>query len=1119
MSSKPKAKTYTLEEITKLYLDDYNGMVGDTQNELEIRFGTRGIHRISKIDFDNVIKKLKSLNFVCKNELGDDTLKIQSEFIDVKSGRTKMSNVRVEILGGDIKKYCLNDSLQNLTKERNSTVGFVMKTFAKESGNTIFPVNVDDFNFRITYSTESKLEKRSGLVKGLLREWSDSKKVFRLLKRFSFNHPDMPFSVDLSVVKSSATNRQNYPIPSYKFKDSGITKSNEIYEIEIEVDNSKIIGGPYSIMGDGNYLKLSKALKKVIKYILSGLQQTNYPIAYPEMDLVKNTYYNLINGVKGDRKASNRDFCGPSSYTLELKNIQPLNDDSSTPNIRNNYTVTDKADGLRRLLYVNEKGKIYLISTNLDIEFSGAFLTDKKLFNSLIDGELIIHNKKGSFINNYAAFDIYFVDGNSVRDKGFVPLKEEDVNSNFRLPILVSYINDVKENIKSITSGDVSLNVNYKRFYMGGEGGDIFDGCNEILNKIKDGLFEYETDGLIFTPMENAVGSNNSKQAANPVKTTWDYSFKWKPPEFNTVDFLISVKKEKSGEDFIRNLFQNGQDMLQTEQITQYKTLILRCGFDERKHGFINPCNDLITDNIPIFDDLDNNETYKPVPFFPTNPYDDKAHLCNLIIRSDGNDIKQLMTEEGEVFFDNTIVEFRYDMTRDEGFRWIPIKVRYDKTAEFRKGLRNYGNAYHVANSNWHSIHFPVTAKMLSTGKEIPETDSLGDIYYNRKGSDIHTKALRDFHNLVVKKQLINKVSSRGDTLLDFSVGKGGDFTKWISAKLSFVFGVDISRDNIENKVDGACARFLNLRKQYKVMPYALFVQGNSALNIRSGEALFTDRGKKITDAVFGIGSSEAATIGKGVARQFGKGKEGFNVTSCQFSLHYFCENKKTFEGFLRNVSECTKLDGYFIGGCYNGNKIFDLFKEKKSGDCIYIKDEEGNLLCKIEKDYENTAFTDNISSLGYGIKVYQDSINSFIKEYLVNFPFLVHSLENYGFVPITKLEAKELGIPNGIGSFRDLYTMAENNVKRDSFFKKQIGQALKMSDSERKISFLNNYFIFKKVRNVDAKAISLDAMDESDFQVKLDQEDTMKAQEVFTIKPKKQKKKGQKIKLVFDNN
>ena len=56
------------------------------------------------------------------------------------------------------------------------------------------------------------------------------------------------------------------------------------------------------------------------------------------MDEIKNTYYNLINETKGDRKASIRDFCGPSSYTLELKNIQPLDEDSTIPNIRKNYT-------------------------------------------------------------------------------------------------------------------------------------------------------------------------------------------------------------------------------------------------------------------------------------------------------------------------------------------------------------------------------------------------------------------------------------------------------------------------------------------------------------------------------------------------------------------------------------------------------------------------------------------------------------------------------------------------------------------------------------------------------------------------------------------------------------
>ena len=38
--------------------------------------------------------------------------------------------------------------------------------------------------------------------------------------------------------------------------------------------------------------------------------------------------------------------------------------------------------------------------------------------------------------------------------------------------------------------------------------------------------------------------------------------------------------------------------------------------------------------------------------------------------------------------------------------------------------------------------------------------------------------------------------------------------------------------------------------------------------------------------------------------------------------------NLKDFEnlkGFLRNVVECTKLRGYFICTCYNGNKVFTI--------------------------------------------------------------------------------------------------------------------------------------------------------------------------------------------------
>ena len=93
----------------------------------------------------------------------------------------------------------------------------------------------------------------------------------------------------------------------------------------------------------------------------------------------------------------------------------------------------------------------------------------------------------------------------------------------------------------------------------------IFEACSELLTKMNDGTFEYNTDGLIFTPALYAVGGNEEGGSAGPLyKTTWDYSFKWKPPQFNTIDFLVSVKKDKAGRDEIHNIFQEGTNLKAT---------------------------------------------------------------------------------------------------------------------------------------------------------------------------------------------------------------------------------------------------------------------------------------------------------------------------------------------------------------------------------------------------------------------------------------------------------------------------------------------------------------------------------------------------------------------------
>jgi hypothetical protein len=111
---------------------------------------------------------------------------------------------------------------------------------------------------------------------------------------------------------------------------------------------------------------------------------------------------------------------------------------------------------------------------------------------------------------------------------------------------------------------------------------------------MKDGLFEYNTDGLIFTPAEYGVGGGPSETSGPLYKHTWNRSFKWKPAEFNTIDFLVRLKKDDKGRDFVGSEFEDGTHLDSALSINQYKTVVLHCGFDERIHGYMNPFQQLV---------------------------------------------------------------------------------------------------------------------------------------------------------------------------------------------------------------------------------------------------------------------------------------------------------------------------------------------------------------------------------------------------------------------------------------------------------------------------------------------------------------------------------------------
>ena len=1138
--------------------------------EMEVKFGTRGIKPLTKMDYDNVVKKIKEMGFNTISTNGSYTLKIQPEFLDIKTGEFKSSGdfdrFRVDVNGlTNIQEYCRTNNLEHLIETKNYADITIMKKNDVKLGDDQPPIksaDFDDFNFRVTYKIEEWVNKNGKIGKELIANWNKSRKIFRYIKRVSFVKQNVPFRIDLSIVRSSSKDVRGRFTKTHNIQDSNVFQNNETYEIEIEVINNDAklaYNGPE---------ELTRGIEHISKIVLSGLQKTNFPVSYTEQKQTLSNYMRLTHEAEFKQKNMEyipkdrvypSDFIGPSSMTLQIKNIAPINPDMNVPNITApySYVVTDKADGDRHLLYVNDKGRIYLINTNMNVIFTGAKTTNDKLFNSLIDGELILHDKNGIFINTFAAFDIYFVFGLDVRARPFVDVHTKDAKhfeQGCRLPMLKEFIKGLKA-ISVISKSDKTkeretegpiksimdmfkdeskspITIISKNFYPRfksrsssdtdepnmPDNYNIFEGCNYILQRVKSGLYNYNTDGLIFTPTLLGVGSNRFLEAGPLKKVTWEYSFKWKPAEFNTIDFLVTTKKSADGTDIVTPIFENGVNLYESTQFNQYKTLILKVGFDEKRHGYINPCQDVLDDKLPQLKDAENEDNYRPVQFYPSEPYDPQAGICNIMLELDATNSVQMFTEERQVFNDNTIVEFRYDIDKSGLWKWVPLRVRYDKTAEFRQGLNSFGNDYKTADNNWYSIHNPITERMIATGQDIPSELISDDIYYNRITSDKLTNCMRDFHNLVVKKALIQSVSKKGNTLIDYACGKGGDFPKWIAANLSFVFGIDISKDNIENRINGACARFLNYKKDFKQMPYALFVNGNSSHNIRTGRAMLSDKAIAITKSIFGTSAADSK-LGPAVMRQHGKGSDGFNVSSCQFAIHYMFENSTTFYNFIRNVAECTKINGYFIATSYDGKSVFKMLSNKEQGESVEIYNEDKKVW-SVTKDYDAVSFEDDDSSLGYKISVYQDSINQTLPEYLVNYDFLVQTMEKYGFSLVTRAEAKSLGLPEGSGMFIELYNMMMDDIKHNPRKAKDYGDAPNMTKYEKDISFLNRYFVFKKVSERNAEKLTNVFLGKLASTLEFEKENTLVAskaiaEEEETIQKRKAKPLRRKIMLL----
>ena len=1053
--------------------------ISNKKYEMELRFLNPYKEPLTYKDFINAISVLKGIGLKGIN-MGNTTLDISFH---------SEKNIRFSINGEyNIVNYCNNNSFSKV-KEK---ISFMNKKRISIGGTEVKPLDLRNYDIRLNMKEENILTSKTGLVQKLIKTGASLDKSYRYKKRYSFESRDGLFRFDLSLVKSSShediiepkkkltkkelrnnqkrlvlkpSNQSNFDewwngltedsvvslredkrIRYLYFKnleDSETLKNDISYEIEME-----FIGSYDNVKGKNLSEKVKSVRNSMITnmtIIMQSLQQSKFIISNSDKKKIKKEVSKLTNLYRFTDSM-------PLSVTLEPNIIMEmeLSDYYNTVNIRKNYSVTEKADGERNLLYIDGNGDSYLINRQSEIKKTGCKFIDYK--NCLLDGEFVVKDKKGDNIKLYLVFDIYFSNGIDFRERIFIRTEEDmEDGDNFkeksRLEELEDMINGNQSGINLKKEDGCEFCLELKVFKFGnlgnfsqsvqddldkkvsiykttGEGLEdikglkqdtkIFSATKDLLKQIENNTYIYETDGLIFTPTNLKVGEGEKKK--NKYGGRWNRVFKWKPSSENSIDFKLVFMRDM--EDRIVEKINIVGDTVQ-----KYIKGILMVGYDKNKHNKINGIK--VVNDLLEFDD-----GYNIIPFEPHNPYIHKIYEVSILYDKNG----RLTCKNGDIIKDNSIVEFSYDLKSNPKFCWIPLRVRDSLMP----------NAYSTSLNVWNTIFNPITTEQITTGEHME--DSKLEYYSETKFKKSEMRSVFKFHNYI-KKLLIQKFSNSDSTLLDLACGEGGDLYKWMSADLSFVLGLDIVYNNISNERKGACSRIIQARKENpdnKLLENIIIVWADSIKNIKTGMAGNDALNRFYLDMLYD-NTISSKFIDKVNTKRFkelkGKCVDGFNIVSCQFAFHYFFKSKEILHSVLINISENLKIGGKFIATMFDGRKIFKMLKGK---DSVEVKDPKERLLWSIKKKYDVENLTNDAKCLGLPIDVYVETFSKEFTEYLVNIDYLSLILEEYGLEIID------------IKNFEDIHKhMPDEELKEP------------LTPLGEKFSYLNMCLIITKVREV----------------------------------------------------
>ena len=995
-----------------------------TDSELEATFKS-----LDYTAFLDIIKYLRGLG-------------LQEEPQPAKLNIIVGGGLRFTLVGeGVISAYCRDNSL------KGKPFHVVLKEKKVVSGGAS-EVDLNEYGVRIKVRREHPVTKDDPRVMEALAKWATLPKSFRHMKRYTFtslHHKGIQF--DASFVRENQKDARGRYKQSTTFTGAAITKQPVHYEMEVEALSGAT----------------QKSFMVGIASVLRGIQRS-YVLTR------KSIKDNVVGFMAAQTRAPKGRFPGTQPDTLKKSHIgkEPETDTPHLPT--GDYNVTDKADGLRCLLVVDRSGRMYMVDRNLNV-----YGTDRRLdeaaaaewSGTVLDGEWITQDADNKPMSKYYAFDIFNgKGGEDVSARPFIVRSESAVSRLAAMTEAISVLSSAGYTVAGIPKHH-SLSIHMKTFQTADDPAlplGIFKEAASVLDRVMKER-PYHTDGLIFTPNAAPLPKNVSR---------WQQQLKWKPASQNSVDFLVVTEKERdltgkpTGVELVSTRLRED-----TQQIVRYKTLRLFVG-SSLNPAFIDPRDTVLNQKPYPASTDDNTGEYRPVEFSPSPP-DPMASVCYVAINAGATDAagaapgaQALASLDDTIYCEETkdpisnktIVEMIYDPKKPAGWRWIPLRVRWDKTEKFgRNQIGGTLNSDGTANDTWISIHDPITEHMIRTGGSEEEEVVEGALttataYYQRKAPqrDLYKiRGLSRFHNEFIKENTLLRTIGRGASVLDMSVGQAGDIHKWVHQGAGFVLGTDIALTGLTDPKNGAYRRYLNkIIKTRGSLPPMMFVQADSATRYADGSAGQSPLDRTLLRTLWGENEPTAPAFAQ---RLRGAAASGFDVASLMFSLHYFFKDRSTLDGLLRNLSETVKVGGYFVGCCFDGDAVSTLLKDVPLGG-TKRGNQDGVDIWTITKKYNDDtgllSATDD--GLGKAIDVEFISIGESYTEYLVSWPYFALRIAEIGFDLLNPDEITALGLKQSTAMFSESYKIASD-----------AGNTFAMAPPVKTFSFLNRWFVFRR--------------------------------------------------------